>query len=173
MSTRQRAPGPGVSVRGSAAWVGVGSGPVWPRGPRAPVFGYRCHSWVPQMTNLSLLSLNRLCEGGIPIDLSRLRCLQPAVVFAHGFPRSPGSASSQPFSFVGHLMKRTRPFSLSVSVFLTLEAQFSFLEGHPHYSLSWNNPGKISLCQYLSFQIFSLNSSQVTSRGRPRLQSRV
>lgn len=38
--------------------------------------------------------------------------------------------------------KLNRPFSRSVSVFLTLEAKFNFLEGHFHYSLSWDNPWK-------------------------------
>lgn len=94
------------------------------------------------MINLSLFSFNRLSAGSISVDLNHLQCFQWTMVFADNFPRSPDSASSQPFSSVGHLSKRMRPFSLSVSVFLNLVAKLNFLEGHPHYFLSWDNPGK-------------------------------
>lgn len=70
------------------------------------------------------------------IDLNHLQCFQQTTIFAHSSPSSP---SSQPF-FCG-ASTPSRP-SLFLYLFLILEAKFNFLEGHLHYSLSWDNPWK-------------------------------
>lgn len=66
------------------------------------------------------------------IDLNHLQCFQQTTSF-------PSSPSSQPF-FCG-ASKLSRP-SLFLYLFLILEAKFTFLEGHLHDSLSWDNPWK-------------------------------